>query len=126
MVEYEYTTCPVCGIHYAVDKVVMKYKSNAPTTDKHRGWYCPNGHSLVFTTSEVDRQRQRAERAEQERARLLDELAAAERKIKRQEKRAAAGTCPCCNRTFTNMGRHMKTKHPDYAKVVPLGKKGAA
>ena len=26
---------------------------------------------------------------------------------------AKAGTCPCCNRTFTNLARHMASKHKD-------------
>lgn len=30
--------------------------------------------------------------------------------------RAAAGVCPCCNRTFEQLGRHMTTKHPEYVK----------
>jgi hypothetical protein len=26
----------------------------------------------------------------------------------------ANGVCPCCNRTFQNLARHMAGKHPDY------------
>jgi hypothetical protein len=25
--------------------------------------------------------------------------------------------CPCCNRTFSNLQRHMAHKHPQFAKV---------
>jgi hypothetical protein len=42
----------------------------------------------------------------------------AERKTKRIEKRIHAGVCPCCNRTFQNLARHMNTKHPDEASNV--------
>jgi hypothetical protein len=28
--------------------------------------------------------------------------------------RAKAGLCPCCNRHFTNVERHVKSKHPDF------------
>ncbi len=31
------------------------------------------------------------------------------------KKRAANGVCPCCNRTFSDLARHMKAKHPDFA-----------
>lgn len=38
-----------------------------------------------------------------------------ERKKKEQlETRAANGVCPCCHRTFKQLARHMKTKHPDF------------
>lgn len=29
--------------------------------------------------------------------------------------RAKAGVCPCCNRSFVELRRHMATKHPDFA-----------
>ena len=74
MTEYRYKKCPVCGICYAVDEDVMAYKERAPASDKDRGWYCPNGHSLVFRESEADEQRRRAERQEQENARLRQSL----------------------------------------------------
>lgn len=32
----------------------------------------------------------------------------------RIKNRIAAGVCPCCNRTFKNLARHMGNKHPDY------------
>jgi DNA repair exonuclease SbcCD ATPase subunit len=34
----------------------------------------------------------------------------------RIKNRASNGVCPCCNRTFQNLARHMHTKHPDFAK----------
>jgi hypothetical protein len=77
------------------------------------------------------------DRAKQNAARLEDEAAAARRReiaakgqLTKHRKRSAAGTCPCCNRTFANMGRHMKTKHPEFVeeqggKVVPIKAKSA-
>lgn len=124
-VEYDFKTCPVCGIHYALDHVVSQYKLHLPSSAKDRNWYCPNGHSLVYTDSEADKWRREAERAKQENARLMDELAQAARREKAMKKRASAGTCPCCNRTFSRMAEHMKRKHPEFvaeqgAKVVPI------
>ena len=29
--------------------------------------------------------------------------------------RVGHGVCPCCNRTFGDLYRHMSTKHPGYA-----------
>jgi len=33
----------------------------------------------------------------------------------RIKNRVSNGVCPCCNRTFANLARHMANKHPDYA-----------
>lgn len=35
--------------------------------------------------------------------------------LTRTKKRGGHGVCPCCNRTFQQLARHMKSKHPDYA-----------
>jgi 4-hydroxy-3-methylbut-2-en-1-yl diphosphate synthase IspG/GcpE len=35
-------------------------------------------------------------------------------------KRAKAGVCPCCNRTFSNMAEHMKKQHADFDGKVDL------
>lgn len=31
----------------------------------------------------------------------------------------ACGVCPCCNRSFTNVRRHMTSQHPDYTIPEP-------
>ncbi len=33
----------------------------------------------------------------------------------RIKNRIANGVCPCCQRSFKNLHRHMQTKHPDYS-----------
>lgn len=40
---------------------------------------------------------------------------AARGQVTRLKNRAAAGVCPCCNRTFHQLVRHMAAKHPDFA-----------
>jgi len=88
--------------------------------------YCPQGHQQGYGEGELDKERRARQRAEQENARLADsvkvyqrEMEHAKKKAIRLAKRAAAGVCPCCNRTVSQMARHMKSKHPDY-NVVPL------
>jgi hypothetical protein len=101
-------------------------------------FYCPHGHHNSFSdSSELSRvkaklaeqariateQAARAQR-EQERAlqaefaeqRAVNERNAVQREMKRLKTRAAAGVCPCCNRTFVKLAQHMKTKHPEAAK----------
>lgn len=36
--------------------------------------------------------------------------------VTKLKKRASAGLCPCCNRHFTNLQRHIASKHPDINK----------
>lgn len=121
--------CPVCGVRYGLDKRFHEYREKGGTQDgKPASWCCPNGHSLVIGESEADELRRERDRLRQQLA-CKDDLIADQRnkiisskgQITKLQKRAKAGTCPCCNRTFTNMARHMQTKHPDFnPKVVKL------
>jgi hypothetical protein len=52
----------------------------------------------------------RADRDRKEYSRRAEK--AAKTRIKN---RISKGVCPCCNRTFQDLQRHMTTKHPDYA-----------
>lgn len=117
-----------CGISFAVPSWWDKGKRETRTT-----FYCPNGHPQSYCAEsdldkarrERDIARQQVARAEQEAAEALARAQKAERAEKRLKKRASAGTCPCCQRTFSNMATHMKNQHPNFvaeggAKVVPI------
>ncbi len=116
-----------CGISFAVP--VWWYTGKTRT---HTTFYCPNGHRQSFIEeSDVDKARrerdiarQQVARAEQEAAAARRQVVQAQRETKRLKKRAAAGTCPCCQRTVLQMARHMKTKHPGFVaeetNVVPM------
>jgi hypothetical protein len=41
------------------------------------------------------------------------QLAASRGEVTRLHKRTENGVCPCCNRTFANLARHMASKHKD-------------
>ena len=89
--------------------------------DEKRTFYCPNGHDQVFCTSETERLR-RELKQERNWSRSLQSdveyerrrLSATKGHMTRLKKRVAAGVCPCCNRTFQNLGRHMKGQHPEW------------
>jgi len=113
-----------CGISFAVPQWWHRGKR-----DNHSWFYCPNGHHQHFTAEtdeeklrrERDRLKQQVARAEDEarEATMRAERAEAmrnriERAKKRLEKRTAAGTCPCCQRTFSNMSTHMRKQHPTF------------
>lgn len=115
-VEMAEMICGECGIHFMVPE---RWRADKQRTGK--GWYCPNGHGRVYRESDLDKAKSalaaEKERHQQTLSRLNKSEAAkqkAQGEIKRIKKRAAAGVCPCCNRTFQQLARHMKTKHPDY------------
>lgn len=109
-------SCGECGIQFCVPE---DWRADKQRTGK--GWHCPNGHGRVYKeTTEAklkreleavhrdrDWQKQRAESADRARKQ-------AEGKLRGLKKRVAAGVCPCCQRTVSQLARHMKTKHPDF------------
>ncbi len=122
-------TCPVCFINYAAPELLFEKK-----LEKKDNWFCPNGHSLVFT-GETE-----AEKLAKEVARLKSEVewqkgrvalkakdviaqkglaAKAKNKLARVEK----GVCPKCNRSFQNVARHMQTQHGIECNQPPEGSK---
>lgn len=117
----ETTTCGVCGVPFAVPTEMLAWSRKKP----HRMFYCPVGHDLHFPgKSEAEKLKEAREalaveraRHDQTRAQLIGQRAATTRvrnERDRLKKRASAGVCPCCNRTFQQLARHMKTKHPGY------------
>lgn len=124
------TRCGECGIEFAVPDFFDKERR-----DTGKGWHCPNGHSRVYRESDADKFRRERDQAIQQMARAEQEAAEAETRarkaeaeVRRIKKRASGGVCPCCNRSFTALARHMKAKHPEFgASVVAMdgGKKRA-
>lgn len=123
----EVHTCLTCGIPYTLPINV------AENQRKKGGYhYCHCGHSQGWSKEESEEGRIRRERdrlkqdkayledryREEHQARQQAEKSAAAYKghTTRLRKRAKAGVCPCCNRSFDNLRRHMDSKHPDFAK----------
>jgi Skp family chaperone for outer membrane proteins len=89
--------------------------------DNGGDFYCPNGHGQRYT-------KPRCERLESELATKQKELTAArceslaerqkreqaEAELQRHKTRTKNGVCPCCNRSFINLRRHMASKHPSF------------
>lgn len=109
-----------CGTPMALPKnLVSNAKENGSSL------YCPaTGHKFSWD-SENEKLRKLLDR---ERSRLTatqDQLRASERQttalkgqLTKARKRAAAGVCPCCNRSFVQLSRHMKSKHPGFQPEV--------
>lgn len=62
---------------------------------------------LAEKDDEIKRQRELREGAERQ-------LSAAKGRVTRIKNRVSNGVCPCCNRTFENLQRHMHSKHPTF------------
>lgn len=104
-----------CGVQFAFTRAYYELVRNDPK----RWWFCPNGHTQHYTAEATDAHK--LERAKARETALTDQLNAAvyeaERvrgALLRDRQRLANGVCPCCNRSFENVRRHMTTKHPDY------------
>lgn len=124
--ELEAITCGSCGIPFALEDHHLRMLRQTG-----KGFYCPSGCGISYNKSENQRLKsqleqeqarvasERARREEAERAsdyfrKSRDGVRGALAKVK---KRVVHGVCPCCTRNFANLGRHMETKHPDYAQA---------
>jgi DNA repair exonuclease SbcCD ATPase subunit len=115
-VDIQPMTCPSCGVHYGLDETYRERRR-----DDAKNWYCPNGHSLSYRETEADRLRRQLGEAQQhltnvefQLRRKTEALTEEKRTHARLRKRVGNGVCPCCNRSFVNLQRHMSTQHPGF------------
>lgn len=128
---YVMETCSRCKTSHAFSRalydVAMERREQGSIT-------CPNGHSWHYKSQaemdedallrrERDLLKQRVAQKDDEIKRQRELTAAAERQtsaqkaqVTRLKNRAKAGLCPCCNRHFTNLERHINGQHPDFTK----------
>lgn len=125
MTDGNWITCWKCNTTYFLPIALFTAAKASPSIS----FYCPYGHSAHYPDglTETDKMRRRAERAEQNieyhrnRAKQLERSVSAHKgQITKLKKRAKAGVCFCCNRTFQNLQRHMATKHADLDPDEPL------
>lgn len=119
--------CANCITHFGVDQALIKR-----CRETGRTFYCPLGHGNVHRDSEVDRLKKQnqaltsqltwaEQEAERNRVRLVAvrrEKASIKGQLTKTRKRIVNGACPCCNRTFANVARHVDSKHPDFKAAV--------
>lgn len=122
--DLERQDCIKCGCYFGVPAGFTEQRRKDKNT-----FYCPNGHPMSYTESELDRVRRERDRLAQRVAQRDDEIAHQRQRREETERRLAAtrgvvtriknrighGICPCCNRTFSDLSRHMATKHPTFA-----------
>lgn len=123
------TTDCWCGLPFSMpERLYQACKRNGTT------FYCPLGHSIVFRETDTDKMRRERDRLAQQIAQKDDAIktlenrtAAYKGQITKLKTRVKGGVCPCCNRTFQHLRRHMQNKHPDFdpageLKIVEGGK----
>lgn len=112
-VTLETSDCISCGVVFALPDHLLKSHLEHGST-----FYCPNGHPMLFRESDVQKATKRAEQAEAESRRLAAErdgllgiIHTKQAELGRISKRANAGVCQHCHRSFANVQRHMASKH---------------
>lgn len=118
VIQLEEIVCGTCGITHAVprDWIATRRRESG---DIH----CPNGCCRTWKESDADRLRKQLEAREKElreakcetlrKQQLLDSERQIREAIEKKLRRSNKGVCTCCNRSFENLQRHMKTKHPE-------------
>lgn len=127
-------TCCSCNTPFAMSDEVHAI---AMERREKFSFYCPNGHHQYYISgeSEADKLRRERDQLTQRLAQKDDEIraawatanqqsdfvkagerriAAAKGQITKLKRRASNGVCPCCNRTFFDLQRHMHSKHPGF------------
>ena len=125
--QLECVSCPTCGMLYAVpSRLVEAARAHPSIGAEGIDIYCPAGHCWGYHASDspaqkLKREQERAARLtaalDQERASARAYRGAATRARRERDRigrRVAAGVCPCCNRTFKQLARHMASQHPEF------------
>jgi rubrerythrin len=120
--------CGKCGGTYALNERYRAEQEKVGGT-----WTCPYcatswGYSHNNENARLRRQldaarnneswhRDRAERANERADQQARRAAAARGQVTKIKRRISKGVCPCCNRTFADVARHMASRHPEYPQV---------
>lgn len=130
-----------CSIQFAVPAALFEYYERS--NERRPGsvsLHCPLGHAMIPAgqsasqkeaarlRDDLSRERQRLDQAQAEVVRQRDRSAGLERRLSakkgqltRIQNRIGNGVCPCCNRYFANLHRHMTGQHPDWAEEAEGG-----
>lgn len=119
-------TCCSCGVPFALpDYMVARLKETG------KEFYCPSGHAQHYSNSlqkqyealkakleqaehhaQLEQKWRRA--AEEDHEHTRRRLSATKGVLTKTKNRIHNGVCPCCNRSFAHLQRHMQSQHPDY------------
>lgn len=123
--------CPDCFITFAIPQRMHEeaVRRTRASQEKTLSFCCPNGHQLSYPglneeqrlreqlQHERDRSGFLSHQLDQTEARRVAQKAATTRARNERDKviaRIKNGVCPCCNRSFKNVRRHMASQHPEF------------
>jgi len=116
VVTLETMHCGSCHVLYAMPDGFLTERRK-----DHATWYCPNGHPRYYPAdNEEERLKKELDKTQTFLANARSLLAVAEREkqelqkeAERLAKRAQAGVCSKCHRSFQNVKAHMGRRHPE-------------
>lgn len=119
--------CPSCGGIYAI---AQEYKNEAQMLGEFKKcWTCPyckteRGYGegeadrlraqITTLTNDRDFYKRRHDEAQNEAEHFRRSRNVTRGHLTRIKKRVSCGVCPCCNRSFENLRRHMASQHPGF------------
>lgn len=133
MPTYEYTqtstmwttNCIKCGSTYAILESVKAHHVRVggnhycPYCGTSQGWKGRpeeerRAEEIANLKAEISRKEEQVRRARQDAEHFEASRNAYKGQVTRLKNRAKNGVCPCCNRHFENLQRHMASKHPSF------------
>ena len=117
-VELTEINCGECSGTYAINDRYRRQRE-----EKGGFWNCPYCKtSWGYSESQNARLKRELEAERKRKQDALERANIAEaaeqrlaKNVARLKNRVSSGVCPCCTRSFTNLQRHMASKHPDFA-----------
>ena len=114
-------SCCHCGITFAMTEENRRHFKNTG-----KSFYCIKGHSQFFGESDEKKIKQLENKIARKES-IIDQLDTEVEHLSRSrnaikghltktKNRISNGVCPCCNRSFKDLQRHMESKHPNYSK----------
>ena len=121
-VNFTTEVCCNCGMSFAMPTDFYR----AARSDTGTWFYCPRGHIQHYTglseeaklRHQLELEKKRTEWAQEDARKANRRASALKGIVTRTKKRLSNGVCPCCNRSFQNVARHMQSKHPDYSEAT--------
>ena len=109
--------CCSCGTVFGIDDALFAMRKK-----DHKSFWCPSGHQQHFAgETEADRLKRALAHEQNARVAAQNDAArerrrryAAQGQVTKIKNRVAKGVCPCCNRYFENVHRHVTSQHPDF------------
>ena len=109
--------CGSCGTPFAMSQEFYDRRQR-----DHKTWYCPKGCSRHYTgESKAERLRRLLDSVNSQNMDLSHRLDHANRsraalrgQVTKIKRRVHNGVCPCCQRQFQDLKRHMEGQHPNW------------